>query len=135
MVSIAVSVAFPLLFVRGRARLLPVLAVGALLVQVPVEWAGRAAFGLAGIAAGMAVTTGLVLAVILAWLGALQTTLRGLALAAVACGGVAALGFGVPRALLDAVPAAAVGLALYVVVLLAWRPPGLRAAWAYVRAL
>ena len=64
--SVAVSVTFPLLFVRGRARELPLLALGALVVQVPVEWAMREAFGLAGIAGGMAVTTALVLAALLA---------------------------------------------------------------------
>ncbi len=36
--AVAVSVTFPLLFVRGRARELPLLAIGALVVQVPVEW-------------------------------------------------------------------------------------------------
>src|SRR5205814_97343 len=50
--SVAVSVAFPLLFVRGSARFLPLLAVGVLALHVLVEWGGRAAFGLAGIAAG-----------------------------------------------------------------------------------
>jgi len=36
---------------------------------------------------------------------------------------------------LDQIPAAALGLVLYVVVLGVWRPRGLRRAWAYVRAL
>jgi hypothetical protein len=134
-VSIAVSVAFPLLFVRGRARLLPVLAVGALLAQVPVEWAGREAWGLAGIAAGMAVTTGGILVALLWWLGALAGVLRGLLVAAALCGGLAALAFAAPRALLEPVPAALAGLAIYAAVLASWRPSGLRAAWTYARAL
>jgi hypothetical protein len=40
-----------------------------------------------------------------------------------------------PSAVLGAIAAAAVGLALYAAALLAWRPAGLRAAWAYARTL
>jgi hypothetical protein len=133
--SVAVSVAFPLLFVRGRARWLPLLAVAALCAHVLVEWGGRAAFGLAGIAAGMAVTTGAILAVLLWPLGALTQALRGLVTAAVICGGLAAVAFGLPHVVLGAVPAAAVGLALYAAALGVWRPAGLRSAWLYVRTL
>ena len=133
--SVAVSVTFPLLFVRGRARWLPALAVSALALHVLVEWGGRAAFGLAGIAAGMAVTTGAILVVLLWPLGALTRVLRGLAAAALVCGGLAAVAFGAPRAVLGPVPAAAVGLALYTAVVLVWRPAGLRNAWSYARAL
>jgi hypothetical protein len=133
--SVAVSVAFPLLFVRGRARFLPLLAVGILALHVLVEWGGRAAFGLAGIAAGMAVTTGLTLAALLWSLGSLVQALRGLLVAAAVCGGLAAAAFGVPRAVLDAVPAAAIGLVAYAAVLVCWRPLGLRTAWTYARTL
>jgi hypothetical protein len=133
--SVAVSVAFPLLFVRGRARFLPLLAVGILALHVLVEWAGRAAFGLAGIAAGMAVTTTVALAVLLWSLGSLVQALRGLLVAAVVCGGLAAIAFGVPRAVLDAVPAAAIGLVAYAAILVSWRPVGLRTAWTYARTL
>jgi hypothetical protein len=134
-ISVAVSVAFPLLFVRGRARWLPLLAFGVLAVHVLVEWGGRAAFGLAGIAGGMAVTTGAVLIAVLWSLGALVAALRGLLVASLVCGSLAALLFGLPNAGLSAVPAAVLGLALYAAALLAWRPPGLRAAWTYARAL
>jgi hypothetical protein len=134
-VSVAVSVTFPLMFVRGRARMLPLLALLALVAQVPVEWIAREAFGLAGIAGGMAVTTGAVLAALLWSLGALAKTLRGVLVAAVVCGGVAAIAFALPSAALGAVAAALAGLALYTAALLLWRPAGLRAAWAYARAL
>jgi hypothetical protein len=134
-VSIAFSVTFPLLFVRGRTWWLPVLAVAALAVHVVVEWVARGAFGLAGIAAGMAVTTGAVLVVLLARLGAVVATVRGLLIAAFVCGGLAALSFAAADAVLGPVPAAIAGLALYSIVLLAWRPAGLRDAWTYVRAL
>jgi hypothetical protein len=133
--SVAVSVAFPLLFVRGRARWLPLLAVAALGVHVLVEWGGRAAFGLAGITAGMAVTTVATLGVLLWALGTLGQALRGLAGAAVALGGLAAIAFGVPRIVLGGVPAAFVGLVLYAGALGSWRPAGLRNAWAYARTL
>src|SRR4029077_10895427 len=64
--SVAVTVTYPLVFVGGRARWLPVLAVVSLGVQVLVEWGATAAFGLAGAAGGLAVTTALVLGVLLA---------------------------------------------------------------------
>src|SRR5437868_5262926 len=133
--SVAVSVAFPLLFVRGSARFLPLLAVGVLALHVLVEWGGRAAFGLAGIAAGMAVTTTATLAALLWPLGSLVQALRGLLVAALVCGGLAVIAFGAPRALVGAVPAAVIGLVLYAAVLATWRPVGLRAAWTYARTL
>jgi len=45
--SVAVTITYPLVFVRGRASWLPLLAVAALGVQVLVEWGARAAFGCA----------------------------------------------------------------------------------------
>src|SRR6185312_8318000 len=86
-VSVALTVAYPLLFVRGRARWLPLAAVVAVLVHIPVELVGRAAFGLGGLAAGMAVTTALVLGALLVALGALERTATGVLAAAVVCGG------------------------------------------------
>jgi hypothetical protein len=83
----------------------------------------------------MAGTTGAILLVLLAALGTLAFALRGLVVAAVVCGGLAALAFGVADALLDPVPAAVAGLALYAAALVSWRPSGLRAAWTYARAL
>jgi hypothetical protein len=133
--SVAFTVAYPVLFVRGRARWLPALAVAALLVHVPVEWAGRAAFGLGGIAGGLAVTTGAVVVTLLWQLDVLRPTLLGLAAAAAVCGGLAAVAFAVPSLLLGAIAAAVVGAALYATALLAWRPAGLRSAWTYVRML
>jgi hypothetical protein len=133
--SVAVTVTYPLVFVRGRARWLPLLALTALGAQVLVDWGARAAFGLGGIAAGLAVTTIFVLAVLLAALGALAGVARGLAVATAVCGGLAVLAFGLPRLVVGPFPAAATGLVLYGVVLAVWRPTGLRDSWAYVRAL
>jgi hypothetical protein len=109
--------------------------VAAVAASVLAEWGGRAAFGLAGIAGGLALSTALVLAVILAPLDALRATVRGVAIAACVCAGVALVAFGAARALLASAPGAAVGVLLYSAVMLAWRPRGLRAAWAYLRML
>ena len=133
--SVALTVAYPIVFVRGRVRWLPVLGAGALGLHVLVTWGGRAAFGLSGVAAALAVTTVLVLAVVLASLGALGGTARGVLFASAACAALAAVAFGLPRAVVGPVPAAAVGFVLYVGVLALWRPPRLREAWSYVHAL
>jgi hypothetical protein len=133
--SVAVTVTYPLVFVRGRGRWLPLLAVSALVAQVLAAWLGRAAFGLAGVAAALALTTALVLVVLLARLGALERVAVGLVAAAIVCGGLAALAFGLSRLVVGPVPAAILGLALYAIVLAAWRPVGLREAWTYLRAL
>jgi hypothetical protein len=133
--SIAVTVAYPLLFVRGRARWLPLLAVGALVAHVLIEWGGRAVGGLGGIAGGMAVTTAGVLAVVLADLGALGRTARRLLPAAVVIGAVAVAAFGVPAVVLESLAAAAVGLVVYTAALAVARPRGLRHAWSYLHSL
>jgi O-antigen/teichoic acid export membrane protein len=134
-VSIALSVTFPLLFVRGRARWLPLLAIVALAVHVPVEWAGSSLWGLGGIAAGLALTTAGVLAVLLAALGVLRSASAGVAVAAVSCGIPALAGFGLASFLPEAIAAAALGLALYTAILGIWRPAGLVHAWGYLRRL
>jgi hypothetical protein len=133
--SVAVTVAYPLLFVQGRARWLPALAALALLLHVLVEWVLQRAFGLPGVAVGLGAITTLVLLAILRALHAVRRTAYGLALAAVVCGGLALVVYGLPRLVVGPVPAAVVGLIAYVGVLAAWRPAGLRDAWAYVRAL
>ncbi len=134
-VSVAVSVAFPLLFVLGRTRSLPLVAVAALAAQAVVLWPARELGELVGIALGTALTTGGVLAVVLHSLGALAPALKGLAIATAVCGGLATAAFAAPEALLGAAPAAAAGLVLYAAALALWRPAGLRNAWAYARAL
>jgi len=133
--SVALTVAYPLVFVRGRARWLPAVAVMAIAVQVIVEWLLRRWFDLAGVAAGLAVSTALVLVVLLVALSALVRVVRGLLVAALLCGGLAAIAFAVPRLVLGDIAAAAAGLVLYSVALAVWRPAGLRQAWAYVRTL
>jgi hypothetical protein len=135
--SIGLSTTFPLLFVTGRARRLPWLAVGALAAHAPIVWAGKELLDLAGIAAGLAVTTALVLAGLLVMLsnGALVDVARGLATAAAWTGGLALVVFAAAALALQAAPAAAVGLVAYAVLLAVVRPRGLVRAWSYVRAL
>jgi hypothetical protein len=134
-VSIALSVTFPLLFVRGRARWLPLLALGALAAHVPIEWAGSSAWGLGGIVAGLALTTAGVLAVLLVALGALRSASLGVAVAALSCGIPALAGFGLASLLPTAIGGAALGLVVYCAVLAVWRPAGLVNAWGYLRRL
>jgi hypothetical protein len=132
---VALTIAYPLVFVRGRASWLPLLAAAALGAQVLVAWAGRAAFGLGGVAAALCVTTAAVLVVLLVVLGALARVAAGVAVAAIVCGGLAALAFLLPRLVTGTVAAAVIGVVLYAAVLALWRPAGLRHAWAYVRTL
>ena len=89
--SVALTVAYPLVFVRGRARWLPVLAVAALGIQVLVEWAARSAFGLDGVAVGLGLTTAVVLVALLFSLGAVAASIRGILIATSTCGAVASL--------------------------------------------
>jgi hypothetical protein len=135
--SVGLSVAFPLLFVAERERLLPAIAVGALALQVPVELLLQRAFGLPGVGVGLAVTTLLVLASLLAALSAetLERAAVGIGMMTALAGGLAAAAFGLAAVALDGVLAAAVGVAAYAAVLAVWRPRGLREAWTYVRAL
>jgi hypothetical protein len=133
--SVALTVTYPLVFVRGRARWLPLLAAAALGLQVLLEWGARAAFGLGGIAGGLGVTTAAILLVLLRALGAVVPVVRGLAVAALVCGGLAALAFVLPRLVVGPIAAAAVGVVVYAAVLALWRPAGLRHAWAYVHTL
>jgi O-antigen/teichoic acid export membrane protein len=134
--SAGVTLAFPLLFVRGRPRRLPLVAAAALVLHVPLAWTGRELFGIGGVVAALATTTALVLAALLALLpaGTLVLAARGIAAAAITIGALAGLAFG-PASLLGAILGAAVGLVVYAVLLLVLRPRGLRQAWGYVRTL
>ena len=127
--SVGVSLAYPLVFVRGGARGLVRLSLAAIVVHPLIVWAGRELAGSVGIALALALTTTLVLVALLALLGALEA-LPGVALAALTVSVLAAAAFG-----LGAWAGPLVGLAVYAGLVLALRPPGLRTAWRYVRAL
>ena len=88
-----------------------------------------------GIAISLALTTGLILVVMLAALGSAGRVLAGLGVATAIVGAVAAAAFVPPWALLEPVAGAVAGAALFVAILAVLRPPPLRAAWRYLRAL
>jgi hypothetical protein len=136
-VSVGSSVTFPLVFVAGRTRRLPLLALAALAVHVPLAFAGQAAFGLDGLALALALTTGFLLGGALALLDVLALVARGLAVAAVVVAALAALAYAPAGFALDgsAVAAAAVGTLLYAAVVALVRPRPLVEAWRYLRTL
>jgi O-antigen/teichoic acid export membrane protein len=134
-VSIGVSVTFPLMFVAGRARPLPAIAVGALMLQVPVAWALGRLFGLDGLALSLAVSTGAVLVALLATLRALGVTARTLlpevaSVAAIGCGAFVLADIALP-----AIAAAFAGLTAYAVLIISLRRAASRDAWRYLRDL
>jgi O-antigen/teichoic acid export membrane protein len=133
--SIGFSVTLPLLFVQGRTRGLVLVGLAVVALQVPLAWLGQALAGLAGLALALAVTTLVVLAVMLHRLHAAAPTLAALGKAALTVAAFAVVAFGLPALGLDAGPAAAAGLALYAVGLAAVRPRGLRRSWSYLRSL
>jgi O-antigen/teichoic acid export membrane protein len=135
--TVAFSVTYPLLFVMERSHRLELLAVAAVAVHVPVTIALREAFGLAGIAFALALSTCGVIAALMVIVSPrmLAVSALGLGRLAIRLTLVAGLSFGVLALLAGGITAAAVGLALYALLLAAIRPRGLREAWAYVRAL
>ena len=133
-VAVGATVTFPLLFVAGSGAGLPLIAIGLVLVHVPIAWIGQAVGGLEGLTLSLAVTTALLLGAMLLRLGALPATARGLALAAAVVGAIVLAAF-VPPGLLLGPLAAAAGLALYAGLLALLRPSGLLSAWRYLRAL
>ena len=100
--SVGISVTFPLLFVHGRGWWLPLLSVAVVALQFPLAWLGQELLGLDGIAISLALTTGLILVVMLAALGSAVRVLTGLGIATAIVGAVAVVAFvpplGVPRA-------------------------------------
>ena len=134
-VSVGISLTFPLLFVVRAGRRLPLLALLTIVVQIPLAVIGQLTLGLDGLALALAATTAFVLASLLVDLDALRPTARGLLIAAVTVALFALVAFVPPSLVLAPAAAAAFGLALYVVVLGLARPAPLRDAWRYLRAL
>jgi hypothetical protein len=135
--SAAFSITYPLMFVMHRTRLLLPIAVGALLVDIPISIVGRSLWGLTGVTVALGVSTTLLVLALMASLSMRMLTLTALGLARLSLlvGAATALAFGGASLVLSAVPAAAAGLALYALLLLAMRELGLSQAWQYVRAL
>jgi hypothetical protein len=135
--SVAFSVTFPILFVLERPRVLIPLAIGSILVYVPVALVLRALFGLPGLAISLGIT---VLAMIFVLMAAVSRRMlvlaaRGLAQTAAVIGAFVLVAFGLPSLVLPSIPAAVVGVALYLGALALLRPRGLVESWRYVRAL
>ncbi len=131
------AVAFPLVFVAGRQRLLIPVALFGFLACIPLGLGLRAAAGLAGIAIAIGLST-LMIAGGLLWMLSPQTleiAVRGLVRLALVVGAATTLAFGAPSLALSPVPAAVAGLLAYAAIVLALRSLGLSEAWAYVRGL
>jgi len=133
--SVGVNVSFPLAFIAGRLRRLPVIGAVALALQVALAWIGSELLELDGLAVALMLSTLFVLAALLGELDSLERGLRGIGRAALAIGAAVALAFVPANLLLATVPAAIVGVVLYAVVVGAWRPSGLTESWGYLRAL
>ena len=121
---------------RIAAGPLPAIAIGAVALQLGSHWRAKQLFGLEGLALSLAVTTAVVLALLLAVLHALtpdcaRPRARRSITVVVACRPLVR----VALLLLPAVASAAVGLGVYGALFAIVRPPGLRSAWRYLRAL
>ncbi len=136
-VSIALTVTFPLVFVLERPGVLVGAAIALPLLQVPLAWALGDAFGLPGLAVSLALSTLLGLALLMGALSrrTLELAARGLGRVAVLEAIIAALSFGLVALAFGGVVAATVGLGVYLALLAATRSLGLSAAWTYVREL
>ena len=135
--AVGFSLAFPLLYVLERSRVLVPVALGALVVDVPLSLALRELWGLEGLALALGLATLAVLGALLLALSrrALLAAVVSLVRVAVSVGGLAVLSFGAFALVASDALAAAGGLALYVVLLALVRPRGLREAWGYMREL
>ena len=135
--AVGFSLAFPLLYVFERSRVLVPVAVGALVLHVPLSLLLREVWGLEGLALALGFTTLAVLAALLLALSrhALVAAARSLVRVAAWVVGLAALTFGVLTLVAGDAVAASAGLLAYALLLGLLRPRGLREAWAYVREL
>jgi hypothetical protein len=134
-VTIAVSLVFPLVFVEphgGRLFVIGALMAGA---QVPLALAGQALGGLTGIAIALALSTAVGLAGMLNLVGATELTLRGLLPVLGVVGAITAVAFVPVGLLLPGVAAGLLGAAIYAVLFLVIRPSGLTGAWRYLHRL
>ncbi len=134
-ISVSVTLAFPLVFVAGETRALPWVGAAALALQVPLAWGAQELAGLYGLGLSLAVSTGVVLVGLLHVLRVPAAAVRGLVVAAGCVAAIAGAAFVPPAAVLGSFAAAATGLLLYSALVAVVRPPGLRAAWAYLRSL
>jgi hypothetical protein len=135
--AVAFTVTFPLIFVLERPRVLVPLAIGVLVLDVPLSFALRSAFGLPGLALAMGIATLVGVLALLAVVSQrlLVATTVGLVRTSLIVGALTVASFGLPAIVLSGFAAAAAGVVLYVAAILLLRPRGLVDAWHYVRAL
>jgi O-antigen/teichoic acid export membrane protein len=134
-VSVVLSVTFPLMFVAGLGRRLPLVGLVVLAAHVPLAFAGQQIAGLWGLAIALAISTGLAAGWLLHLQHAFVPTVRGLAAAVAIVLVVFVLAFA-PVVLLDHPLAGGVlGLVLATVLVVLTRPNGLVSSWRYLRAL
>jgi hypothetical protein len=133
----AFLIMYPLLFVMHRTRLLIPLALAGVAIDIPISIVCRSLWGLTGVTVALGVTTLVVVLGLMASLAPRMLLLAtvGLGRLSLLVGAATALAFGGASLVLGAVPAAAAGLGLYAVLLVAIRQLGLAQAWHYVRAL
>jgi peptidoglycan biosynthesis protein MviN/MurJ (putative lipid II flippase) len=135
--AVGFSLAFPLLYVLERSRVLIPVALGAVAVHVVLTVALRELWGLEGIVLALGISTLGVLGALLLALSrrALLAAAGSLARVAGVVGALGVVAFGAFGLLTSDVPAALGGLAAYSVLLALVRPRGLRDAWRYLREL
>jgi hypothetical protein len=134
-VSVALSVTFPLVFIARRAGRLPLIAGIVLAVHIPLAVIGQVVAGLWGLSIALAVSTALALALMLVLFDALRATLSDLVTATVVVGATAAVSFALGALLLEPAAAAALALVAYIGTVAVVRPRGLVRSWDYLRAL
>ena len=135
--AVGFSLAFPLLYVLERSRVLIPIAVGSVLLHVAVTVVLRELWGLEGVVLALGLSTLGVLAALLLALSrrALLAAAGSLARVAGVVGAIGTLAFGSFALLTSDAPAALGGLAADAALLAIVRPRGLRDAWRYLREL
>ena len=135
--SATFSITYPLMFVMHRTQMLIPLAVGAVIIDIPISIVGREVGGLTGVTIALGISTLLLVLGLMASLAprVLLLSAYGLGRLSLLVGAATALAFGGASLVLSAVPAAAAGLAVYALILVALRQLGLAQAWQYARAL
>ena len=135
--EVAFSVTFPILFVLERPRVLLPLAGGSVLLHIAATLALREVWGLVGLVIALAVTTFVIIFVLMAAVSRrmLQIAAAGLVRSSLVIAAVVVATFAVPALVAPSAVAAVLGAALYVAALALLRPRGLVESWHYVRAL
>jgi hypothetical protein len=134
-VTVGISLVFPLVFVGDAGAWLLLVAGMTVVAVVPLAFAGQELAGLTGLALALAAATGVALVGMLRLLGAAGATMLGLAPVVGIVGLVAVASYGLAAVLVSGVSAAIVGTLLYAASFVVTRPAGLTAAWRHLHRL